>query len=271
MILQNLHTHTLWGDGKNSAEEMILSAITCGCTSIGFSEHAPLPPACNAEDWALKDAGAYHQELLALREKYQGRVDVFLGLEQDGNSPPPEHPWDYLIGSSHSIWVEGVNRSVDHTADITRETIETCFAGDPYAYTAAYFREIGTIGEKTGCQIVGHFDLAAKFNEGGCMFDETHPRYVSAALEAMEHLAKQDLIFEINTGAVSRGYRSVPYPSALLLKKLRELGGRICITSDSHSTDTIIYGFRQAEALARACGFQETWVLTKDGFIPQKI
>ena len=103
------------------------------------------------------------------------------------------------------------------------------------------------------------------------MFDETHPRYVSAALEAMEHLAKQDLIFEINTGAVSRGYRSVPYPSALLLKKLRELGGRICITSDSHSTDTIIYGFRQAEALARACGFQETWVLTKDGFIPQKI
>ena len=26
--------------------------------------------------------------------------------------------------------------------------------------------------------VIGHFDLVTKFNEGGCMFDESDPRYI---------------------------------------------------------------------------------------------
>ena len=46
---------------------------------------------------------------------------------------------------------------------------------------------------------------------------------------------------------------------------------RICITSDSHSVDTIFHAFDQAKELAKSCGYQESWVLTKHGFIPQEI
>lgn len=88
---------------------------------------------------------------------------------------------------------------------------------------------------------------------------------------ALEKLLKRDVIFEINTGAISRGYRTSPYPAPFLLRAIREKGGRVCITSDSHSARTVLFAFDAAEALARACGFRETWVLTEQGFAPQKL
>lgn len=160
---------------------------------------------------------------------------------------------------------------MDHTAEITRRAILEHFGGDPCAYAEAYYHRVAEIPEKTGCQIAGHFDLLTKFNEQGRLFDEEHPRYVSAAMDALEVLLRRDMIFEINTGAMSRGYRSVPYPALFLLRAIRERGGRICITSDSHSAETITHGFAQAAELARACGFRESWVLTQSGFVPQKL
>ena len=41
--LQNLHTHTTYCDGKNTAEEMVQKAIELGFKSLGFSGHAPMP------------------------------------------------------------------------------------------------------------------------------------------------------------------------------------------------------------------------------------
>ena len=118
----------------------------------------------------------------------------------------------------------------------------------------------------TRCQIVGHFDLVAKFNEGGCLFDEADSRYRDASLGALEALSKQDVVFEINTGAMSRNCRTVPYPSDVLLRSLRDFGGRVCISSDSHSASTITHGFAQAAELALSCGFRETYLLARDGF-----
>ena len=39
MILQDLHTHTTYCDGKNTPEEMVKAAIEKGLVRIGFSGH----------------------------------------------------------------------------------------------------------------------------------------------------------------------------------------------------------------------------------------
>lgn len=270
MYVQNLHTHTVFGDGKNTAEEMVLGAIRAGCASLGFSEHSPMPPAADPDGWSMasRDVDAYRAEILALREKYRGRLEIFLGLEQDLDSPSPEGDWDYLIGSVHSVWREGLALSVDESPEAFDRSVRERFGGDSLAFAGAYYRREAEAAEKTGCRIVGHFDLVAKFNEGGRFFDEAAPRYRRAALEALEAVMERDVIFEINTGAISRGYRTLPYPAPFLLKAIREKGGRVCITSDSHSEQTITCAFEQAAALAAECGFQETWILTVDGFRP---
>ena len=72
-----------------------------------------------------------------------------------------------------------------------------------------------------------------------------------AALEALDALMERDVIFEINTGAISRGYRDTPYPAMFLLREWRGMGGQIILTADAHSPETVVYGYRQAAELAR--------------------
>ena len=263
---QNLHTHTTFCDGKNTAEEMVLAALELGMDSLGFSGHSPLAGEC----WVMKSADVprYRRQILALREKYAERLDIFLGLEQDILSPKPEEPWDYLIGSVHMLEREGERLSVDESPETFRRGVERWFGGDPQAFAEAYYRQVGTVAEKTGCQIVGHFDLVCKFNEGNCLFDTGHSRYRSVVLEALERLNEQKVMLEINTGAMSRGYRTAPYPETWILKRARELGLPICITSDAHSVRHLMYDFDQAAQLARSCGYQEAMYLTRAGFVP---
>lgn len=263
---QNLHTHTTFCDGTNTAEEMIQAARELGMDSLGFSGHSPLVGEC----WVMKgaDVPQYRQEVLALREKYAETLEIFLGLEQDILSPPPQESWDYLIGSVHMLEREGERLSVDESAETFRQGVERCFGGDPLAFAEAYYQQVGTVAERTGCQIVGHFDLVCKFNEGNCLFDTEHPRYRAAVLKALEQLSGREVILEINTGAMSRGYRTAPYPEAWILKQAREMGFPICLTSDAHSVRHVMYAFDRAAELARSCGYQQAMYLTREGFVP---
>lgn len=268
---QNLHTHTSFCDGKNTPEEMARAAIALGMDSLGFSGHAPMSGPNG--DWTMgeEDVPRYRAEVLRLREKYAGRLEIFLGLERDLDSPPQLGLWDYVIGSVHQIWREGVPLPVDGSEAELIQNVERYYAGDFYAFAEDYYRRVGETAEETGCQIVGHFDLVTKFNEGDRLFDTGHPRYVRAALEALERLAGRDVIFEVNTGAMSRGYRSAPYPAPWLLRAMRERNLSICITGDSHSSDTLLYAFPQAERLALDCGYTERMTLTREGFVPEKL
>lgn len=267
---QNLHTHTVFSDGKHTPEEMVLGAVRAGCASLGFSDHSPMPPAADPDGWSMKPekVPAYRAEILRLREAYAGMPEIFLGLEQDIDSPPPEGAWDYLIGSVHGVWADGCYLPADESAEAFDRAVREHFGGDCLAFVRAYYRRMAEAAGQINCGIVGHFDLITKFNEGGCRFDEGDPRCRAAALEALEALMERDVIFEINTGAISRGYRTTPYPAPFLLEAIRQRGGRVCITSDSHSADTIAHAFSQAAALAESCGFREAWILTKDGFQP---
>ena len=40
MIREDYHVHTTFSDGRNSMEEMVLSAVSMGMQKIGFSDHS---------------------------------------------------------------------------------------------------------------------------------------------------------------------------------------------------------------------------------------
>ena len=264
---QNLHTHATFCDGKNTPEELVHEAIRMDLDALGFSSHAPL---AGQEDWTMspEDVPRYRAEILRLKERYAGRLEIFLGLEQDYYSPPPGDGWDYLIGSVHCVEREGRLLPADSSAGEFVRNARQYYGGDFLTFAEDYYRLVGEVAEKTGCQIVGHFDLVTKFNEGDRLFATAHPRYRRAALEALDRLAERDVIVEINTGAMSRGYRSEPYPAPWLLRAMRERGLPICITSDCHDRANLLYAFAQAEELARSCGYGEKMVLTGRGFVP---
>ena len=100
------------------------------------------------------------------------------------------------------------------------------------------------------------------------MFDMEDRRYISYATDAMDVLRGKISFFEVNTGAMARGYRTAPYPTATLLRELGSRGFGAVISSDCHDGRYLDHWFQEAEALLAACGFRERYVLTDEGFAP---
>ena len=269
MIRQNLHTHTIFCDGKNTPGEMAQAALDAGLTSLGFSGHSPMPW---SNDWGMtsEKLPGYRAAVAAAKEAYAGRLAIYCGVEWDSLSVPEFDGYDFVIGSVHHIdmGLPGEPPSVDNTPAATADALARYFGGDPGSMAEAYFAGYETIADTAAVDIVGHFDLLTKFDEKAGFFDETDPRFFDVAIAAMERLLRAGKLFEINTGAMSRGWRTAPFPSRRLLRELKARGARMLVSSDSHSAGTIAYAFDEAEALLRDTGFTERWELTDAGFRP---
>ena len=259
--------HTDWDDGANTAEEMILASEAAGLTSVGVSLHSPLPGP-NAWGPRADCIPAYLSRMHALARQYAGRITVYTGIEWDTASQVDLAPYDYVIGSVHQLPLPG-DPSIDESAETTARMLELCGGAD--ALAELFFAAYGRVADNPQVQIVGHFDLLTKFDERRGFFDPQSPRYRRAAQEAMERLVAADKIFEVNTGAISRGYRTSPYPSRELLLQLRRMGGRATVGADAHHIGGVTCAFDQAQALLRACGFAEIWVLEGKKFVPEPL
>lgn len=235
---QDLHTHTVYSDGKNTAEEMIVAAIEKGLDTIGISDHSYTSV---DETYCInKDKiDSYIQEISGLKEKYKDKIKVLCGIEQDYFSDEKATRFDYSIGSVHYLKAGDKYIPVDESAEILKEARDLYFGGDIYALVENYYSSVSDVIRKTDADIIGHFDLITKFQEQAPLFDEDNPRYISAWKKAADELLKTGKIFEINTGAISRGYRTTPYPSPRIQEYILEHGGKFIYSSDSHTTESI--------------------------------
>ena len=238
MIVSTYHAHSVYSDGKNTLEEMVQAAIKRGMKEIGFTDHAPMQFYC---DWSMDESKVqdYKTEVLSLREKYKDQIKIYLGIEQDYYSIPADPHYDFILGSVHYVYKNGQYLSVDISASEVHDFIMKQYNGDVYAYCEDYFKSVGDIYEKTKCNIIGHFDLVTKFNERIPLIDINNPRYVNAYTEALNKLLKSPAIFEINTGAISRGYRTSPYPDNNMIDIVAKSGKPFAICSDTHNVESV--------------------------------
>lgn len=270
--LQNLHTHTTYCDGKNSAEDMVKRAIELGFTELGFSGHAPMPASIPAS-YAMTPDGVvqYKAEINALKEKYKGQIDIFLGIEFDALSELELSGFDYVIGSVHYIRHGDTVVDFDVSAKGVEEIINKIYGGNGMQFAKEYYEELARLTETVKPDIVGHFDIVAKHCEKIPFFDIESKEYKSYALEALHAIAVECKLYEMNVGGIPRGYRLSPYPPKFILKEMKNLGLGVVISSDCHNLDYLNTGFDDALKLLQECGFDEVYSLKKEGFVGQKI
>ncbi|MBR4953460.1 MAG: histidinol-phosphatase, partial [Oscillospiraceae bacterium] len=241
MILRDYHVHTTFSDGKNTPEEMVLAAIKKGMTEIGFSDHSYT---WFDESYCMKkeDAPRYRECIGRLKEKYKGQIKILCGIEQDFYSEEPTGEYDYVIGSVHYLKLGNEYIAVDESSAAQRAAAERYFGGDMAALAAEYFCTVGQVVERTNADIIGHFDLINIYNENGALFDESADLCTEALRNAANALVSAGKYFEINTGGIARGYRTLPYPSPSALGYLRSIGAKFVLSSDSHSEKTLCFG-----------------------------
>lgn len=263
---QNLHIHTSYSDGKDKPEEMIMEAIARGFDSIGFSEHSYMCFSTYPYQMTIADMYNYKAKIQSLKSKYKGIIDIFCGLEFEMYSEVPTDGFDYLIGSVHYLEMDGNFYGFDRGLVETLDYVETHFGGDGLKFAKKYFETVMRLPEKNRFDIIGHFDLLTKNNEKGKFIDVSSKEYLDLGLEAIHALKGKIPLFEVNTGAISRGYRTSPYPQMEFLKEFNRLGFGAVITSDCHDKHFIDCYYEEAKLLLEEAGFQTIWILTDNGF-----
>ena len=266
MKKQNLHTHTFYADGKNAPEEIVLEALRRGFDSIGFSEHTYLKYSSYPNQLTPEKMRLYRDEILKLKQKYSGKLDIFCGLEYDFYSDVCTEGYDYLIGSVHYLDCNGSPKTFDRGLSEAVEYIQNNFGGNSFCFAKKYFETVARLPEIKNFDIIGHFDLITKNNEQGRFIDVSSKEYLNLGYEAIHALKGKIPFFEVNTGAISRGYMTNPYPQIEFLKEFKTCGFGAVITSDCHNKDFLDCGFAEAAEILTCAGFKTKWILTDSGF-----
>lgn len=268
----NCHTHTNLCDGKASPEEMAQAAYENGFVSLGFSAHAPLP---YENDWALPEERlpVYISTINTLKESYRDKMEIVLGLELDADSVPDLSPYAYTIGSLHTLHKDGQSFPVDIAADVLRTCCQELFDNDFQMLMRYYFESLYNFVQKTSFTVLGHYDLPLKYNKNSNFIDENDPNYQKMALDALDGILdlRPDLIVEINTGGIPRAGRPYPYPAPFLLKRLKERGARMTLTSDAHRPNGIAAAYQETAELLMSLGIHDLYRLENGIFAPTTI
>ena len=257
---------------------MIAHAIRLGFDSIGFSSHAPADVPRTEEyspyDYACRDMVEYKNALSLLKKKYEGVIDIFIGSELDAYSYGVVDPsdLDYTLASVHLGIKDGVVMEYDHNAEMSKKYIKELYGGDSVAYAKDYYAIVASLPERFNASFVGHFDVITKFNERYPGLIDTESRgYRNAALDALTAVRERMEFFEVNTGAISRGYKTVPYPASFILDRMKELKCKLILTSDCHDGRFLSCHFAESKEYLKSHGITELYYLTGSGFVGEKI
>lgn len=277
----DLHMHTWYCDGKDAPEYMIQAALREGLDTVGISGHS-FTPHDTSYCMSKEGTASYIRELKELREKYSDRIEVLPGIERDYYADINASEFAYIIGSLHYMFCGDDWTDVDDDPYKLKDFADKHFGGDLLCLAELYYETVGDIVRVTDCDIVGHFDLITKFNERFVLspsgtvvdtrkeaspegavklFDTQDERYITAWKKAVDKIfadteaaykagkrnqlfdSGDKPVFEVNTGAISRGYRTEPYPAADQIEYIRSKGGLLVLSSDSHSEKNVCYMF----------------------------
>lgn len=261
---QNLHTHSTFCDGKDTPIEMVEEAIKRGFDSIGFSMHSYL--SCSSLGISPERIEEYKKEILRIKELYRDRIKIFLGIEHDLLSDSSPEGFEYSLAAVHYLNTKMGRRGFDINLEGTLKYIDECFDGDSMRFAKAYYETLASLDKYGKFDIIAHIDILTKNNELQRFLDTDSKEYLSYAFEAIDAIKDKISIFEVNTGAVARGYRKSLYPQPELLKHLKERGFRATISSDCHNKAYLDYYFDEAREYLLEAGFKSKVVLTDNGF-----
>jgi histidinol-phosphatase (PHP family) len=257
----NIHIHSTFSDGIHTPEEMIGKAKELSFVSLGFSEHSQTAFDSSYHSMEEENYSLYAETIRSL-QKREEELEILCGIEKDSFSSVPTELFDYVIGSVHYLCSGGDYYPVDKNPKWQQKWIMDHGKGDPMEMAKRYFEAVVLHAQKESFPIQGHFDLITKFG----FFDNLGESYEALALEALREVMKCVPYLELNTGAISRGWRTKPYPALFLLEEIRRLGGKVMINGDSHSADSLNCHFEDCVALLRSTGFPSFWQLRKGGF-----
>ncbi|AOZ91981.1 histidinol-phosphatase [Paenibacillus crassostreae] len=257
----DIHTHHYrCGHANGNIRQYIDSAISNGLKVIGISDHTPY--FYRDEDQAFPQIAMgkseirnYVQEVLQLKDEYEGTIDVLLGIESDYFQQHAElyrqalsaFPFDYIIGSVHQV----------HDVSIFNKNRWNNFTLEQkIAVKKEYYRLIQESAKSGMFQILGHID-AMKGNYPS--FSEIPAN--ETIDETLKIIAEYDVAIEINTSGKTKKSGGW-YPSDAMLERALFYDVHVTFGSDAHVPERVGDELSEVSSKLKEIGYKE-WVYYK--------
>jgi len=256
-------------------------ALALNLKEIAFTTHFEAEPERRYLDWFVRVNGEirpmevdewlkfYFAEIEKLKEEYKDRLAIkiglevgyFEGIEEKISKLKEKYPFDFLIGSIHTL---------DHLAISSRKEASHLFV----RYSAEeiinkYFVRLENLVKSGLFEVIGHLDLFLRY---GLNFFELEKLLVfDEKIRDIFYLIKQKgQIIEFNTSALRRGHNFI-HPHQFYFEKLLLAGiDKFVIGSDAHILSELGYESQKALELFKKYNLKPVslargkWVIWED-------
>jgi histidinol-phosphatase (PHP family) len=267
------HSGEFCGHAKGQLAAVVEAAIASGFTTYGLSEHCPRfqPQHLYPEESHLAPADLartferYVQSALELRARHADRLELLIGFETE--ALPVEGwaakmlelrqsaPFDYIVGSVHSIGDTWIDMNAETSERVAREN------GGWEALRSQYFDQLASLVEALRPEVVGHVDLIRRFEAPDFRFSEASLRRAERVLEAA--LAAGSAL-DVNAAPARRGFGPV-YPGPQILARACAMGVPVTLGDDSHGPDGVGVGLDACLQAIAAAGYTSVHYLSRRG------
>jgi histidinol-phosphatase (PHP family) len=248
-MIVDYHIHAPYcGHAQGKTIEYVQSAIAHKVNQAGFSDHLGRYYLSGSQqkrywNWGMDEdkIPRYIEELMALRDVYQSRIDIRIGLEVDYIEGAEDalatiinkYPFDFIIGSVHCIPQFGWQ----HLSDIP--------ATDPTTLYNAYFE---TVAKALKCglfQSVAHVDFIWRYIK----WPQGNPSFVFDHIEQLCKIAGDtSTAIEINVNGYlwsQTNQIEEQDPFTFLINQIRHNAVMVTLGSDAHTPKHVAKNFDQ--------------------------
>lgn len=250
----DLHTHhERCNHAEGSITEYIEAAIDKGIDIIGISDHSPFfysDKDALYPNIAMKksDFENYVREVLLLKEKYKGKIEILLGIESDYfpkfiklyTDKYKAYPFDYIIGSVH--FIDGISVfDTNHWNQLSRkEKIEQ---------KQLYYQLIQQSAKSGLFQILGHIDVMKTLHND---FLSLPNKMVDDTLKI---ISNRGIAIEVNTSGEFKGCGW--YPATDVLERAYYYKVDVTFGSDAHTPERVGDQFHAVNDVLKEIGYEK--------------
>ena len=245
----HMHTHHS-GDSTAPMDAMITAAIKKNLDGICITDHFDYDYQKEPTLFLL-DFPSYLEEFHSLQQKYSDTFPLRLGIEvglqpqivEINNRTVSEHPFDFVIGSSHVV--HGIDPYYsEYYDDRTEEE----------AYREYFDSILENLHTDADFDVYGHIDYVVRYGPDKNRF-YSYEKYSDVIDEILRTLISVGKGIELNTAGFKYGLGH-PNPTEAILKRYRELGGEIItIGADAHKPEHVAYDFEKVPEILQNAGF----------------
>lgn len=266
------HSHS--GDyishADGSLEEMVATAKSRGFSHFCLTEHMPrlsddyLYPEEKDKNYTQEDLSANFQRYLVhareiqKRENQEGTIKILVGYEVEGiddahieAAKSYSKDTDMCVGSVHYV----NHIPIDFNRELWLKARETA-GGTSRALYKAYFELQYNVIVNLKPMVIGHFDLIRLFDPKesdpttGKAFEDLNiekdwPDVWALIERNVKYVVEYGGLFEINAASIRKGW-ATPYPQADISQAIISLGGKFCLSDDSHAYVQVGLNFHKA-------------------------